>query len=620
MCGWYCYDKYGEGLLQNFNSTSEPDLMMVELERLGKELYPTKEKLRSAWIAGQMAALQRIEIKRKGVPASMRAEIRAFAAKKYPKDFDKQLEYITAQESAAIAIRSAIRSFDFPAEETKLIVESVARIYSGDYATQASSILRLGSALTAVKQKWQNASPKDYAAVMPKVLEKLAEDPDEAIRFLDAQLLARHNYLAKKFPTEFGDLREGIESAYPNDFIAQLDELDKRLDSAIRKGKKAEVYKSKKSYTEFARTKAYIKRYDKCFACYFVILGQKPAIIFSSKMLDYLSDGVLEGSYIDVDFKTSDIYISRDSSVCCAILNDVDKAKLPCLNSSFGELESFYDRRIMFCAPNKKSGVMMGYDSLQLKREFTISAFDVSRVLSLGETILAVDALSAKVLGFLDMSISSGGEILSEKHILTQGQDAMPASDFLRRKVQELREHDTSAGARIIMPSGDSSLWCKFNYAEYISQRDALRNLVVLNYEIADITTTNEFAKLASTTNFSAIFERFKKDFTTAPRMHKNNFLRRYSTYISEIRERIRMERLKVDKMLSTEIYHTFKKPIELQAEILREYETYFSTITTLSLSNQAYINTDLREKLKGDAYVPKFISDERKAMNMGRQ
>ena len=263
---------------------------------------------------------------------------------------------------------------------------------------------------------------------------------------------------------------------------------------------------------------------------------------------------------------------------------------------------------------------MMGYDSLQLKREFTISAFDVSRVLSLGETILAVDALSAKVLGFLDMSISSGGEILSEKHILTQGQDAMPASDFLRRKVQELREHDTSAGARIIMPSGDSSLWRKFNYAEYISQRDALRNLVVLNYEIADITTTNEFAKLASTTNFSAIFERFEKDFTTAPRMHKNNFLRRYSTYISEIRERIRIERLKVDKMLSTEIYHTFKKPIELQAEILREYETYFSTITTLSLSNQAYINTDLREKLKGDAYVPKFISDERKAMNMGRQ
>ena len=68
------------------------------------------------------------------------------------------------------------------------------------------------------------------------------ENPDEAIRYFDRQFLARHNYIMKKFPPEFGDLRAGIQEMFPGDFCAQLDELNARLDAAILKGKKPDEY------------------------------------------------------------------------------------------------------------------------------------------------------------------------------------------------------------------------------------------------------------------------------------------------------------------------------------------------------------------------------------------
>lgn len=83
----------------------------------------------------------------------------------------------------------------------------------------------------------------------------MREDPDAAVRYFDRQFLARHNFLMKKFPPEFGNLREGIQEMFPSDFCAQLAELDSRLDAAFLKGKPAEDYDGGKNRWRISFTK-----------------------------------------------------------------------------------------------------------------------------------------------------------------------------------------------------------------------------------------------------------------------------------------------------------------------------------------------------------------------------
>lgn len=235
--GWYCYDKYGEELFPASEEVAYVDPRLEELEKRSKELFPTREKDRARWLADQKSAMAKIDQRRKGVPASMGDEIRVMAAKKFPNDYDKQYEFVSRQETAAIAIRDAIRGFELSKDESKTIINSVARIYSGDYAAQVSSIMRLGEAFNAVKDKWKDVPQSDYNLILKNTLGHMNENPDEAIRYFDRQFLARHNYIMKKFPPEFGDLRAGIQETFPGDFCAQLDELNARLDAAIRRGK-----------------------------------------------------------------------------------------------------------------------------------------------------------------------------------------------------------------------------------------------------------------------------------------------------------------------------------------------------------------------------------------------
>lgn len=258
--------------------------------------------------------MAKIPQRRRGVPASMGDEIRALAEKKFPGDYDRQQSFVMAQETAALAIKDAVNSFGLSRGESSAVIEAVARIYAGDYAAQASSVMRLGGALSAVKDKWKDVPKSDYSLILKNTLEKMREDPDAAVRYFDRQFLARHNFLMKKFPPEFGNLREGIQEMFPSDFCAQLAELDSRLDAAFLKGKPAEDYDGgKKQMEDFFYKNVFIKQAGgMSFCCYFVEVAGQKAFLFPAEMLEHL-DGELKFDYGDVVFKSSDIYVSPDS-------------------------------------------------------------------------------------------------------------------------------------------------------------------------------------------------------------------------------------------------------------------------------------------------------------------
>ena len=139
-----------------FNPEPPVDPRVEAIEKRGMELFPTKAKQRERWIADQKSAMAKISQRRRGVPASMGDEIRALAEKKFPGDYDRQQSFVMAQETAALAIKDAVNSFGLSREESSAVIEAVARIYAGDYAAQASSVMRLGGVLSAVKDKWKD--------------------------------------------------------------------------------------------------------------------------------------------------------------------------------------------------------------------------------------------------------------------------------------------------------------------------------------------------------------------------------------------------------------------------------------------------------------------------------
>lgn len=132
--------------------------------------------------------------------------------------------------------------------------------------------MRLGGALSAVKDKWKDVPKSDYSLILKNTLEKMREDPDAAVRYFDRQFLARHNFLMKKFPPEFGNLREGIQEMFPSDFCAQLAELDSRLDSRFPERQARRDYDGgKKQMEDFFYKNVFIKQAGgMSFCCYFV--------------------------------------------------------------------------------------------------------------------------------------------------------------------------------------------------------------------------------------------------------------------------------------------------------------------------------------------------------------
>ena len=106
--GWYYYDiHYAKSSF--FKKGSEPqavesalDSKQLELEQKAKELFPTKVSERAAWAERQMAAYNQISKVRDGISPEIAASIRKFADRKYPLDYDKQLDVGSKQELAAI--------------------------------------------------------------------------------------------------------------------------------------------------------------------------------------------------------------------------------------------------------------------------------------------------------------------------------------------------------------------------------------------------------------------------------------------------------------------------------------------------------------------------------------
>lgn len=610
--GWYCYDKYGAELFPASEESAYVDPRLEALEKRAKELFPTREKDRARWLADQKSAMAKIDQRRKGVPASMGDEIRVMAAKKFPNDYDKQYEFVSKQETAAIAIRDAIRGFELSKDESKTIINSVARIYSGDYAAQVSSIMRLGDAFNAVKDKWRDVPQSDYNLILKNTLGKMHENPDEAIRYFDRQFLARHNYIMKKFPPEFGDLRAGIQETFPGDFCAQLDELNARLDAAIRRGKKPEEYDGgEKKMEDFFYKNVFIKQVgDQSYCTYFLEIDGQKIVLFPAEMLEVI-DGKFTMDFADISFESDKIYVSPDSMFAFAIVGKdipVNPVEFP----KASEIpESLEGKRIAIIGANKEGSKRTIYPVMR-KGGFSLGAADYSKAANFGTGgAMIVDMRAQKLLGLLEIAPSRGIEFYKQTDMsyISTSPFQMPGSEKIIKSVEKIVREDMPARARLAPIDIDHlRKWRKFDKAEYDRQRDFVLRKCLMNYWIMRFVRTNTFMDALGSDIVSKIAEQYRRAFFDGPRIHKSLFFRKYSEYFKLVVNHIKAANRGAARATIKEPYYRYAAAAAAQAEVNAEITKYFTDFVVANSVMEGFIHVDLKAKLDGESYTPKYV------------
>lgn len=319
--GWYYYDiHYAKSSF--FKKGSEPqavesalDSKQLELEQKAKELFPTKVSERAAWVERQMAAYNQISKVRDGISPEIAASIRKFADRKYPLDYDKQLDVVSKQELAAIGMLQTISSAKLGASETAEILSAASKNMEGDYVSQSYAIQKIIDAYNSIKSKATMMSERDYNILRRKAMDEIAVSPENALKEFERQYLARHNFLTKTISPAWGDLRSGIEDIYPEDFVAQLAELDKRIQGKLAGGGASVI--SLASEKTDSRVDANKSLYpcmldDGGYFCVFASIKGKDFLVVPSLLIQKIGEDSFSFSRIGLS-GTGDIHMSTNS-------------------------------------------------------------------------------------------------------------------------------------------------------------------------------------------------------------------------------------------------------------------------------------------------------------------
>lgn len=615
--GWYCYDKYGDKIFPKIGQTEKVDPRAAALEKRALELFPTKKAQREKWIADQTAAMGKLALseRRKGISAAEGKKIRAAAAKKFPDDYEKRLSYVRGRENSALELARTVRNLDLSPEEISAITESAEKLYGDNYDAQIAAIARLGETLTAVKQKWNDVPPSDYATVLARALAICENDPAEAAKFVDRQLLARHNFREKSIPAQFGDLRKGIETAFPNDFCAQLAELDKRLDAAIRKGERAETRIASKQLENIFYSDIKIAAIGERYFCtYLMDLDGKKALLFPAELLEFFKADTktLEVAGFEVD--ADKIFVSPHSMFAFAVVDAPADEKTAQIAQSAVPLE---DRRVAIIGVNRHGGQAFFYPKIS-DGKFELTAADTAQVDALVSGGAAVaDVKTGEIVGLAELSPTFGSEFYKDlsQAVMARSAIQMPSAMTIIAKVAQTAKSRRSVKLAFFDKS-DMRLWRKFDVPEYAAQLAAAQKLSYLNYWGMRFVRNNTFDDARRSKVFAGLAENNAQMFLDGGRMHKNLFVSRYSRYLSDAAALFARETAKADTA-TQQPYYRFVRPLAAQREIAAEIAEYLKTAKVAATN--AYIHADLAFKIQKDSYNPKLkLSKEQMAELLG--
>ena len=627
--GWYYYDThYAKSSF--FKKDSQPaaaenalTAKQLELEQKAKELFPTKVSERTAWVERQLAAYVQVSKVRDGVSPEIAANIRKFAEKKYPLDYDKQLDVVARQELAAISILQILSSAKLNAAESAEILEAASKNMAGDYVSQSYAIQKIIDAYNSIKSKASMMSERDYNILRRKAMSEIAVSPENAVKEFERQYLARHNFLTKTISPSWGDLRSGIEEFYPEDFVAQLAELDKRIREKLSGSGSAPVMLAATTSDGTSNNNELLNSNvslypcvfnDEGYFCAFVEINGKSFLMAPAQLIQKINEDSFNYARIGMS-GMGDIFMSTNSSL--AIVNVPKDSVFESIktldNKSSYSSGTFEVKLLGFDGKCSK----VAYDATLVDGELRYSEYVEKELgFDIVGNMLVVDAKTGILIGFCSEVPGNGlqrynigdfkGADYFKNKVLGINNRTMGDSNIEFKKIYMAPINYDSKRHYAMVYFGDIEGWQKFSVSKNKDQLIFLDRLCRLNYGVCDFMLENTYANALESPVFGKVAEKHRNSFFRKVNTAKGAFMGDYRSYLSDINATGVGSSMFAKKEFFESFYYSNRIPALSQLEIWNKTLSFLNSVVK-NATDEKMLHSDLADNFENGYYKAKL-------------
>ena len=610
---WYYYDKNGTFPFLS-EKVEQKDPRIDEIKALGEKYFPTRLEDRERWISTEITAMRALDKKLANISDTMYAELLAEAVQKYPDKYSSRLSYVRKQCDAYIEVKTAMDESSFSSDEKSTLSSMLQETFKRDYAKQCDVLSQVFDVYGMMKSKSLQMNPKDFNKLLAMAMPHIVNDPNKALLLFEEQALARHNFLTKQLPESSANLRADIEKQIPNDFVAQLKELNSRLDESMCARDNSANFANlgiSKNAQEFF--KKYIYLMDTSARTYnvsFAMMNGKKVIILPSEIIKYTGGTINFNLGGGETIHFNKLFLSCDSAFVISVLENENKIE----PIKFAKKEELF----------KNEPVSVEIVGVQKDgKKATLSG-----KLDNGE--LTVDARHLK----LAMSwLSSGALVIDRKTGTALGLfELEPNCDYLTYE-----SYDNPSMNDLISDTSRSSLWVGLNKSIHLIRTNCMINYETYKCRIVHLDDMKKFSRLdikkykrqkallddicavnrgaisfmlegyygadAKMPILKDITKKFNSTFITGSRCTvtslQSNFLKYMNSVRAELRIMARLAREPFD-----EFYYEFAKPASRQVELYKALDSSMGA-TIAQGQNRNILHRDIASSIDGSSYIP---------------
>ena len=609
--GWYCYDKYGKTAAPRGDSAEVSDPLAAEIRARAKTLFPTREGDRNAWISRQVAAMHALESRAEGLSKKDFDSIMDAARQRYGADYEKRLEYVSKQRTAAIDVANIEASLKLPPDALAELSARFREACEGDFCAMRSAYSEVSSALSEIARKSASLPAADAKKLAAKTVPLLLKNPVRAVEFFDAQALARHNFLSKQVPEALANAKAEIEQSLPDDYAAQLAALDSKLDGYMRSGG---------GFASFAADKIsklgrdYFAKYiyvadiaGESHPAFFAEVRGRVFAVFPSEYLATLPKSFSLDVGAGEKFSSDKIYLSKTSAFAIvappASANpdpiptgkiSSDDVAVEIVGISRAGAKLSVPARLKYGKKIEANSENASLLAEKMRSGALVVESETGKVVALFEAVPAPDA--AIYARFDDPSASALAKI-GERIPRWRGLDEVMRTARARMVSDGRREFAAVALSSL----GDVSAYVP---SKYSAQRANLEKICVSNFSALRFMLIGGYAEDVETPVISDVAEKYRPFFITGSRVGTPALYSKFSAYMNDVKNALVRNAAFARGGFYSEYYYDFSEAAKRQAELFAKLESVM-TNAIAAPDKTAVLHADLAKCIAGSSFAP---------------
>ena len=612
---WYYYDKNGE-LPFVLKKTEQKDPRIDEIKAQAEKNFPTRLDDRERWIKSQISAMHLLDEKPENIPFDIYAEFLKDSAKQYSNNYTGRLSYVKKQADAYAEIENMFSRCSFSAEEKKMLQLEFGKVFKYDYASQLDVLAQAIEAYGMIKSKSMQIAPKDFQKISAKLMHNLVNSPNKCLVFFEDQIRARHNFLSKKLPPLEYDLRAEIEKKFPDDFVAQLRELDYTIDNVLFVKKQNDIVNDDivnddistaaenvfKKYVYLKETSYHI------YNVYFTTMHDKKVAVFPSELLQYLEKRFVLDLGGGEEIKLDNIFLSSDSTMAITVIaadNKVDSMKFVPKEETKAK-EVIEVEIVGMNRDNRRATLPAKLINGRLK----IDGTDESRASAWFATgSLIIEKATGRPLGFFEISPNCDYRIFETyndpyiSHLLSNT-ERIYIWEGLKDALSLARKNTSVLNKFGIVYVEDLKKFTKFDFEKYRKQKMMLESLCRVNASALSFVLQGMYGADAEDPILKKVTEKYDSIFVKGSRCTVSVLCSNFFKYLRSVRSELRLN-AQLARESVDDLYYDFLSPAKRQIELYRKLDGVI--VNTVAKSEiKRVIHKDMLAYVHKDAtYIP---------------